>query len=171
MFSLVNTKCEKTVNLKSVNVRRTVKSKSVKQFPDQKDKVPPGFEPRSQESEPWVITNYTMGPRQFDDAKAKKSEYNRIADNGVISYKMKNSKIQTTDMKNVTQLNTTRHDTTRHDKFWYFYNIQSAPTPSMALIEWNFSEHVTTILIPNFFIGTKPYNRKSKHSTSQHCTE
>ena len=24
--------------------------------------VPPGFEPRSQESEPWVITNYTMEP-------------------------------------------------------------------------------------------------------------
>jgi hypothetical protein len=42
-FSSVGTKCEKTVNLKSVNVRKTVKSKSVKQFPDRKKLGPTGI--------------------------------------------------------------------------------------------------------------------------------
>lgn len=66
-------------------------------------------------------------------------------------------------MKNVTQLNSTEHD-----NFRFFYNIQSAPTPSMALIEWNFSEHVTTILIPNFSLAQ---NRSTaKHSTVHHST-
>ena len=56
--------------------------------------VPPGFEPRSQESEPWVITNYTMEPhnrKKFRGASMyrvymkKKLNYKKIQKSSSIS--------------------------------------------------------------------------------------